>query len=91
MKVNYDDTVDALYIELSGAVVSRSVEYDPGTHVDVDASGTIVGIEVIQPARSWPLQVISVDFELDSATVSMLDALWGSSTVYPYAPLLIAS
>lgn len=86
MRVIYDDEADALYIGLSDAVVSRSVDYDRGTIVDVDASETIVGIEVIRPARSWPLDAIARDYRIDRADMEILSSMWGTSSVYPYAP-----
>ena len=80
------DEEGAHYIGVSDGVVSRSVDYDRGTVVDVDASETIVGIEVIRPARSWPLDAIARDYRIDRADMEILSSMWGTSSVYPYAP-----
>lgn len=53
---SYDLDADALYIKLTSRKVVRTAEIDEGTLVDVDADGGIVGIEVLQPARAWPLE-----------------------------------
>lgn len=53
MKLTYDETADALYVRLSDAAVSRTEQLEPGTLVDLDRFGALVGLEVIRPARTW--------------------------------------
>ncbi|MGO9728685.1 MAG: DUF2283 domain-containing protein [Streptosporangiaceae bacterium] len=55
---SYDLDAGALYIELADREVARTVQVDAGTLVDLDPAGVVVGIEVIQPERSWPLEEI---------------------------------
>ena len=62
---HYDLDADALYIELANHQVARTVQVDAGTLVDLDASGGVVGIEVVHPGRAWPRDQI-----LDQFTIS---------------------
>ncbi|HZN18053.1 MAG TPA: DUF2283 domain-containing protein [Micromonosporaceae bacterium] len=57
LSTSFDSEADALYITLRrGASIARTDELDDGTLVDVDALGSAVGIEVIHPARAWPVE-----------------------------------
>ncbi len=59
MEMTYDQSVDALYIRLAGdQPVARSEQIDAGTLVDLDRFGHVLGIEVLHPARDWPLDEI---------------------------------
>ena len=84
MKLAYDYTADALYIELSGSLVDQTYQLDAGTMVDLDNLGKVVGIEVLQPAREWPLEDIKSRFELDGIAKAVIDALWGQTPCKPY-------
>ena len=55
---SYDLDAGALYIRLADGQVARTAQVDNGTLVDLDAAGDVVGIEVILPARTWPLEEI---------------------------------
>ncbi len=46
MKVRYDPQGDILYIEVSKAKVTETVEIDDDILVDYDENGNIVGIEI---------------------------------------------
>lgn len=59
MTWQYDRDADALYVAFSDAQVSRTIEADPLTMVDLDRHGTVVGVEVIHPAREWPLRELA--------------------------------
>lgn len=61
---SYDLDADALYIELADGPAARTVQIDRGTLVDLDSGGNVVGIEVIQPARTWPLLEILTGFSV---------------------------
>jgi uncharacterized protein YuzE len=76
MNISYDETADAVYISLSDSIVERTIEVDPGTLVDVDRSGGLVGIEVIRPAKAWPLGAIARDYHLNDEDLQALQALW---------------
>ena len=70
----YDFDADALYIELAEPKAARTVQVDNGTLVDLDADGQVVGIEVIQPQRTWPLREILDRFAVPAATAAELCA-----------------
>jgi uncharacterized protein YuzE len=56
--LKYDADVDALYASIRSFPVCRTIEIDDGTNVDVDTAGHVVGIEVLNPGRIWPLAAI---------------------------------
>jgi uncharacterized protein YuzE len=47
MKMTYDPDVDALYIELRDEAIAESVDLEEGVTLDLDASGQIIGIEIL--------------------------------------------
>ena len=47
-----------------------TLRFDHGTLVDFDRSGTVVGIEVLQPARGWPLDEVKARWLLGPATLA---------------------
>jgi uncharacterized protein YuzE len=51
MKVKYDQEVDVLTIQLSGAPVEESDEDKPGIILDYDKDGNIVGIEILNASK----------------------------------------
>lgn len=76
MRLKYDQGANALYIYLQeGVKPIGGAEIDPGTIVDLDGSGRVVGIELLNPARPWPLDEISERFELDIVDLLSLKAL----------------
>ena len=81
----YDKDADALDITLREGLVARTEEIDTGTLLDFDAAGHLVAIEVIRPARDWPLDEILSRFTLDSDVEAVLRSLWSSSPArYPF-------
>ena len=85
MTLTFDQEADALAIVLvDDALVARTVQVDAGTLVDVDQDGVAIAIEVIHPARSWPLESIVNGFRLAEDDVTMLRALWSDSGPYPF-------
>jgi uncharacterized protein YuzE len=88
MKVAYDQRADALYIELQAAAVARTVEIDRGTLVDLDADGQLIGVELIRPARPWPLNSILRRFPADPSDARLLRLLeraTGDAGIFTYA------
>lgn len=79
----YDLDAGALYVELADRQVAQTVEVDEGTLVDLDSAGDVVGIEVIEPARTWPLEEILGRFPVDARDAQELRAYFS----YP-APLV---
>lgn len=80
MKSTYDRDADALYISFGEAAdVARSVEIDPGTLVDIDRFGHLVGVEVLHPAREWPLSDIAAACKVTAEQLELLTAQMGGS------------
>ena len=48
MKVQYDPLADAMYIQLAEGTVADSDEVRDGVVLDYDASGRVLGIEVLK-------------------------------------------
>jgi uncharacterized protein YuzE len=69
IRQSYDLAANALYITITDRQVAHTAEIDTGTLVDVDAAGSIVGIEVLSFERCWPLEEI-----LDRFNVAPQDA-----------------
>lgn len=85
MRLSYDETVNALYIEFQRGKSCRTEEFDAGTLVDLDEHGRIIGIEVLRPARDWPLANILARFDIDDDTMRMLVDLWDQpERPYPF-------
>jgi len=56
LSTGYDGDADALYITVRpGAQVAYTESLDDWTLIDVDSRGSVIGIEVIHPARVWPV------------------------------------
>ena len=89
MKLTYDETHDVAYVYLSGELVARTEQIDSGTLVDLDQSGRPVGIEVIRPARDWPLNEILEKYAIDPADEPGLRLLRPEAgKTYPFTPPL---
>lgn len=93
MQISYDETADALYIAIADLIVDRTAEIDQGTLVDIDRSGRLIGIEVIRPARKWPLDRILQDYDIADEDAQALHALWkeGEEMLYPFTRQPVAS
>ena len=60
MKIFYDKEVDAAYIRLSDQEPSGVVEISEGINVDMTDKGQIVGIEILDASKKFPLESLSV-------------------------------
>lgn len=49
--MRYDREVDILYIRLTETKIEESDEERPGTIIDYDADGMIVGIEILNASK----------------------------------------
>ena len=76
MNYSYDYNTEALYIELTDDPVEETRQVDPGTMVDLDKSGGVVGIEVLRPGRPWPLDELMNRFPLAEDDKLPLNAMW---------------
>lgn len=47
MKIEFDQAADALYIELMEGEIEKTEEIKPGMILDYDASGNVLGVEVL--------------------------------------------
>jgi uncharacterized protein YuzE len=74
MRLEYDLNVGALYIRLSDVTVARTREVGDNAHVDLDAAGRVVGLEVLSVARQWPLAEILAAYDIPAGEVAQLRA-----------------
>lgn len=56
MKIYYDQEVDAAYLRLSDAVPTGVVEVSEGVNLDLTEDDKIVGIEIHNASKNFPLQ-----------------------------------
>lgn len=85
MRFLYDSEVDALTILLrEDGVVCDTETVDSGTLVDLDEHGVALAIEVIRPARAWPLSEVSERFALRPEEVHLLERLWDEEGRFPF-------
>jgi len=55
MKIEYDNEIDSLYIRLQEKYVDRTVEIEEGLNIDLDESGKMIGLEVLDAADRYSL------------------------------------
>jgi len=55
MKIEYDKEVDALYVRLQEKYVARTVEIEEGLNLDLDESGKLIGLEVLDVTKKYSL------------------------------------
>jgi uncharacterized protein YuzE len=55
MKIEYDSEIDALYIRLQEKEVYRTLEIEDGLNLDMDITGKMIGIEVLNAADRYSL------------------------------------
>ncbi|MFO0795595.1 MAG: DUF2283 domain-containing protein [Candidatus Brocadiaceae bacterium] len=68
MKIYYDKEVDAAYLKLSEYEPTGVIEISEGINVDVTEKEEIVGIEILDASKKFPLQSLFV-CEYDSDAV----------------------
>jgi uncharacterized protein YuzE len=56
MKIYYDQEVDAAYLQLSEDTPTGVVEVSEGVNLDLTEDGRIVGIEILNATKNFPLQ-----------------------------------
>ncbi len=56
MKIHYDQNVDAAYLQLSEEIPEGVVEISEGVNLDLTEEGKIVGIEILNASKKFPLQ-----------------------------------
>jgi len=55
MRIEYDKEVDALYLRLQETYVARTVEIEEGLNLDLDESGKLIGLEVLDATDRYSL------------------------------------
>ncbi len=56
MKIYYDKEVDAAYIRLSDENPLGIIEISEGINVDTTDAGEVVGIEILDASKKFPLK-----------------------------------
>ena len=66
MRVRVDRAADAVYLNLTDAVILESEEVADGIVVDYDADGRIIGVEILDASRRTgnPDVLADLSFEL---------------------------
>lgn len=64
MKLEYDRDVDALYIRIQEVEVDHTLELEEGVNLDFDATGKLIGIEILDArARYSPADIFNIATE----------------------------
>ena len=66
MRIEYDREVDALYLAIQTRPVHETREVCDGVMVDVDETGQIVGLEILDAAKRFP-EALQLDLTAGSA------------------------
>lgn len=65
MRINYDESDDAMYIRFSEAKYYQSDEVREGVILDFDKSGRIIALEVLDVSKRLPKASLdSINFEV---------------------------
>lgn len=54
-KIEYDKTVDALYIRAGKGKIHKTIKLNNRVLFDVDKKGYILGIEVLDASKPWKI------------------------------------
>ena len=73
MKIEYDKTTDALYIQLREAYVDDNIDIEEGVSIDVDEKRHIVGIEILDASKKLSLKDI-VNITIENLPVEKAEA-----------------
>lgn len=76
LSTTYDAQADALCIGIRKGTVARTRPLDDWTMVDEDAAGTALGIEVLHPAREWPLHSFLAIYEVGGMSQQLLEEMF---------------
>lgn len=60
--VSVDTNVGAAYIQFTDEPVAKTIEETPSVQVDLDATGTVVGVEVLDLTAELPIQSLMVKY-----------------------------
>ena len=66
MKIQYDEEVDALYLELGDQKPDGVIEITEGVNIDTTTDGKITGIEILNASNKMNINtILSYTLELD--------------------------
>ena len=51
MKIEFDQVADALYVQLTDGDIEKSEEIKPGMILDYDATGNVLGVELLYVSK----------------------------------------
>jgi uncharacterized protein YuzE len=72
MNISFDEQADALYIQFREGSVNKTIKLQDGILMDVDDSGAIFGIEILDASMRLPLDSlgkININFPIKSVSV----------------------
>ena len=75
--LSVDVNLGAAYIELTDEPIVETVEVTPSVQVDIDKSGTVVGVELLSLTADLPIEVMDRMFNF-RAGAEMLSSIWPS-------------
>lgn len=58
MEIQLDPEADALYLTLKRGRVAKSREVEPGVVLDLDRSGRVLGVEVLDASRRYAAEAL---------------------------------
>ncbi len=70
--LSVDISVGAAYIQLSDLPVVETVEATPDIQVDIDATGAVVGVEVLDLAAELPVESLVRNFRFTEPDQALL-------------------
>ena len=71
MNISFDEQADALYIQFRQGSVNKTIKLQDGILMDIDDSGAIFGIEILDASVRLPLDSlgkINIDLPIKSAS-----------------------
>jgi uncharacterized protein YuzE len=69
MTLKLDQAADALYIRLSDAEITKTLELNPDMYADVDAYDNVVGIEILNVSTYKQLDIPPAPVHFDDLKV----------------------
>jgi len=73
MRIEYDKTTDALYIQLREAYVDDNIDIEEGVSIDVDEKRHIVGIEILDASKKLSYKDI-VNITIENLPIEKAEA-----------------
>ena len=79
IRTSHDLNANALYVYVTDLPTVRTEQLDSGTLVDLAEGDVLVGIEVLNPARPWPIGDILARFSPDEPDAKLLREMFGNA------------